>query len=426
MHNLVRFNRLVLFNHLVLALLAFAAVACLAPPALAQAPNVIISEFRYRGPNGVLDEFVEIFNNSETPVTVADSTQITGGGWALVTGDSPGVAKFVVPAGTVIPRRGRYLITNPIGYSLFAYPAGNGTTATGDGNYLADIPDNVGLALFSTADPAGFTLANRLDAAGTSAEPNALFREGAGLPPIFESDIEYTFARHVWTPCPNSPNNCGDTRPADLPGNVPQDTGDNAADFFFMSTDGSEIGAGQRLGAPSPQNLSGPTPTFHVVSRFVDATVPNSAAPNRVRDTTPDPLNNSSLGTLIIRRRFVNVSGAPVTRLRFQFVDLTTFPAAPGTSDLRVRSSTGSFITSNDPATCSPAAAPCTVFAQGGTLEEPPLQPAGGGWHSTVSASSVTLAQPLAPGQSINFEFLFGVEQGGFFRAFVLIETLPQ
>ncbi len=90
-----------------------------------------------------------------------------------------------------------------------------------------------------------------------------------------------------------------------------------------------------------------------------------------------------------------------------------------------MRTSAGSVVSSNDAATCAPAAPPCSVVVQGGTLEEPPLQPAGGGWHSTVSAGNVTLAQPLAPGQSINFEFLFGVEQLGFFRAFVIIETLP-
>ncbi len=417
MHSLIR------FNHLVVSLLIVAAAACFAPPAFAQAPNVIISEFRYRGPNGVLDEFVEIFNNSESPVTVADSTQATAGGWALVTGDNPGTAKFVIPAGTTIPRRGRYLITNPIGYSLFAYPAGNATTAIGDGNSLDDIPDNVGLALFSTANPFGFTLANRLDAVGTTAEPNPLFREGAGLPPIFEADLEYTYARHVPTPCVNSPNNCGSTG-GPSPGSFPQDTNDNVADFFFMDTLGSEIGAGQRLGAPSPQNLSSPLPSPNVVARLIDSTVGSSSPPNMVSSRVPDEANNSSIGTLTLRRRFVNVSNQPVTRLRFKVVDITTFPAALGTADLRVRSSTGTLVTTNDPATCSPAPAPCTVLAQGGTLEEPPFQPAGGGWHSTVSASNITLAQPLPPGGSIPFEFLLGVEQGGGFRFFVMIEIL--
>ena len=414
---------LVRLNRLVFSLLLAAAAASFAPPAFAQAPSIIISEFRYRGPSGALDEFVEIYNNTEAAVTVSDSAQLRGGGWALVTGDDPTAAKFVIPAGTVIPRRGRFLITNPIGYSLFAYPAGNGTTATGDGNYLEDIPDNVGLALFSTGNPANFNLDRRLDAVGTSDEPNALFREGAGLPPIFAADLEYTFARHVPTPCVNSPNNCGDTG-GGSPGAFPQDTNDNLADFFFLDTNGSEIGAGQRLGAPSPQNLSSPPPSPNVVARLIDSTVGSSSPQNMVSNRTPDPANNSSIGTLTLRRRFVNVSNQPVTRLRFQVVDITTFPVSATTADLRVRSSTGTLVTTNDAATCSPAPAPCSVFAQGGTLEEPPLQPAGGGWHSTISAGNITLAQPLPPGGSINFEFLLGVEQGGVFRFFVMVEIL--
>jgi len=413
MHNLGR------SNHLVLSLLLFAAVACFAPPAFAQAPPVVISEFRYRGPNGTADEFVELYNNSDAAVTVS------AGGWALVTGDSPTVAKFVVPGGTVIPARGHYLITNVIGYSLFAYPAGNGTTATGDGTYLSDIPDNVGLALFNTSNPLAFTLANRLDAAGTSAEPNALFREGAGLPPVFESDIEYTFARHVPTPCPQTPNNCGASGGRGAPGIFPQDTNDNAADFFFMSTDGSEIGAGQRLGAPSPQNLS--SPVFRNLGQaLADSTVAASLPPNRVRDTTPDPANNSSLGTLTIRRRITNNTGAPITRLRFIVVDITTFPSdVVSTADLRVRTSLGSVYPSNDASVCAPLTPPCSAVAQGVTLEEPPFQPFGGGYHSTLSLNNITLAQPLAPGQSVNVEFLLGVENSGYFRFWVNFEVLP-
>jgi len=412
MHSLVR------LHHLALALLFITVAASYAPPAFAQG-TVLISEFRYRGPNGPADEFVEIYNNTDSAVTVS------AGGWALVTGDSPTVAKFVIPGGTVIPARGRFLITNAVGYSLFAYPAGNGTTATGDGTYLTDIPDNVGLALFNTSNPLGFTLANRLDAVGTSAEANTLFREGAGLPPVFESDIEYTFARHVPTPCPQTPNNCGATGGRGAPGPHPQDTNDNVVDFFFMDTLASDIGAGQRLGAPSPQNLS--SPRFrNLPAALVDGTAGAANPPNRVRDFTSDPGNNSTFGTLTIRRRITNNTGAPITRLRFFVTDITTFPTdVTNTADLRVRTSLGSAFTSNDGGVCAPAPAPCTVLAQGTTLEEPPFQPAGGGWHSTLSANNITLAQPLAPGASINIEFLLGLEATGYFRFWVDIETLP-
>ena len=67
--------------------------------------------------------------------------------------------------GTVIPGGGHYLGVNSGGYSLATYPAGNGTTVMGDAIYTTDIPDNSGIALFNTANPA--ELAIRLVEAGT-------------------------------------------------------------------------------------------------------------------------------------------------------------------------------------------------------------------------------------------------------------------
>jgi hypothetical protein len=63
---------------------------------------LIISEFRFRGPNGANDEFVEIYNNTDTDHTVAATDGSSG--YALVAAD--GNARFVIPNGTVIPPRG--------------------------------------------------------------------------------------------------------------------------------------------------------------------------------------------------------------------------------------------------------------------------------------------------------------------------------
>src|SRR5262245_3553340 len=46
------------------------------------APNLIISEFRVRGPNGANDEFVEIYNKEATAHTV--SSVDASSGYALV------------------------------------------------------------------------------------------------------------------------------------------------------------------------------------------------------------------------------------------------------------------------------------------------------------------------------------------------------
>src|SRR4026208_522083 len=104
--------------------------------------QLVISEFRLRGPNGANDEFIELYNNSGADHTVA------GGGTGYAVAASNAVARCVVPNGTVILNRGHYLCVNSVGYSLASYPAGNGTTATGDATYTTDIPDNAGIALF--------------------------------------------------------------------------------------------------------------------------------------------------------------------------------------------------------------------------------------------------------------------------------------
>src|SRR5688500_16305260 len=62
-------------------------------PAQAAVPTdgqVLISEFRLRGPNGVNDEFVEIYNNTVSNLTVA--TLDGSAGWALVASD--GLRRF--------------------------------------------------------------------------------------------------------------------------------------------------------------------------------------------------------------------------------------------------------------------------------------------------------------------------------------------
>ncbi|HEX5966558.1 MAG TPA: hypothetical protein VFY51_11530, partial [Pyrinomonadaceae bacterium] len=162
----------------------------------------------------------------------------------------------------------------------------------------------------------------------------------------------------------------------------------------------------------------------------LDPCVSVASAPNRVRDFTSDPANNSTFGTLDIRRRVVNATGAPVTRLRFRIVDQTTFPAPSGFADLRTRTSSLVVVSGvNDSATClasnGVATTPCTVNVQGTTLEQPPPQPNGGAFNGTFSAGTLTLATPLANGASINVRFLLGIQQTGTFKFFFNVEALP-
>ncbi len=384
------------------------------------AGDVLISEFRLRGPAGADDEFIELYNNTDNPIAV--NTTDGSSGWALAASD--GAIRFIIPNGTVIPARGHFLGVNSNAYSLSDYPAGNAngepSTAGGDASYESDIPDNAGIALFRTSETENFSLATRLDAAGSTAEANALYKDGTGYAAITPFNIDYAFVRDT----------CGKggsiTTFGQCPtGGVPQNTNNNAADFYFVDTNGTSAGAGQRLGAPGPENLSSPIQrNADVLVVNLDGTQSSAAAPNRVRDFASDPANNSTFGTLEIRRRVVNATGLPVTRLRFRVVDISTFPAPSGIADLRARTSTDVTVTGiNDADTCL-GATPCDVTVLGTTLEQPPTQPNGGAFNSSLSSDSVALGTPLAPGDSINVRFLLGIQQTGSFKFWVNMELL--
>ncbi|HEX4932019.1 MAG TPA: hypothetical protein VFV33_02495, partial [Gemmatimonadaceae bacterium] len=299
-----------------------------------------------------------------------------------------------------------YLGVNPGGYSLASY-------AAGDRTFTFDLPDNAGLALFSTADPASFDAAHRLDAVGFNTMPGAsagIYREGTGLTPFGGADAEYCYLRR-------------------LPSGTPQDTGDNARDFIVVSTQAETYGEGLQatLGAPGPENSSAPVPrNAEFRSALLDATAPQHAPPNRVRGFESDPANNATFGTLSVRRRVTNMTGASVTRLRFRVTIVSGFPVPDASNaDLRPRSSTDVVVTLHDAAQCAPAAAPCDVTVKGTTLEQPPAQPNGGGLNSSLSAGAVSLNSPLAHGESLNVQFLLGIQRTGRFRFYVNIEALP-
>ena len=400
---------------------AFAMGAAPADAQTATAGQVLISEFRLRGPSGAQDEFIELYNNSGASHTVVAAS---GTGYGVAASD--GTTRCSIPNGTVIPNRGHYLCVNSATYSLGAYPGGNGTTATGDATYTTDIPDNAGIAIFNNNTGGGsYSLANRLDAVGSTSEANTTYKEGTGYPALTPFSIDYSFYR----------DDCGKQGSITTMGactvSTPVDTDNNATNFIFVDTNGTSAGAGQRLGAPGPQNLSSPIQrngTFAVLR--ADATVATTAPPNRVRDFTSDPANNSTFGTISLRRRFVNNTGGNVTRLRLRVVDITTFPAPSGFADLRPRSSASVVVAGiADAATCAatgaPATPPCTVTVQGTILETPPAQPNGSGFNGSVSAGTITLGTPLANGASINLQLLNGIQQTGNFKVYLNIEALP-
>ncbi|MGZ5482374.1 MAG: beta strand repeat-containing protein [Pyrinomonadaceae bacterium] len=388
----------------------------------ASAGQLLISEFRLSGPGAnaterANNEFIELYNNTDQDVFV--TTTDGSAGWAVAT--SNGVEVFHIPNGITIPARGHFLGTNTNGYSLKDY---GGTDASlGNATWTTDVPDNSALAVFRTNNPANFSVpGNRLDSVGPNTETNTLYREGTGYAPLAPADLaqnlEHTFFRQI----------CVFQAGCPTPGR-PRDTQDNAADFIFANTIGAATSAGQRLGSPGPENLTSPIKRDPAVNLlFLDATVSDGSVPNRARNSTSDSANASLFGTMTIRRRVVNQTGGTVTRLRFRVIDMTTHPS--GTfADLRLRSSSNEVISSiNDANTCASTGTPttpsCTVNVTGLTLEQPPNVPAanGGGLNTTVT---LPLPGGLPNGQSINVNFLLGVQKTGQFRFYLVIEALP-
>ena len=397
---------------------------------VAPASQILISELRTSGPAGAGDDFVEIYNNSDQPHVVNDGSGINdaahGYGLFKMGADcsSNPVLIGVIPNNTTIPARGHYLFVGSA-YSLANY--GGSGAAAGDQVMSEDIENDRNVAIFKTASLIQLSGLTRWDAAGFGANTGGtcdLLREGTTLPAMAGSTLEYSFFR----------DECGKKgNPATFglcpTGGFHADTDVNANDFVFADTSGTVTPAGQRLGAPGPQNLGSPRLNLSVPTLALDATKGLPADPNRVRDTTPQ-LPNAMFGTLSVRRRFVNSTGAPITRLRFRLVDFSSFAGPGAIADLRALSSLQITVNGiNDSATCAatgtPTTAPCSVPVFGTTVEQPPTQTLGGALNSTMSAGTITLPQPLAPGASINLQFLLGVQQTGAFKFFFNIEALP-
>jgi hypothetical protein len=286
------------------------------------------------------------------------------------------------------------LVAGP-GYGLATY-------AVSDLSYPSEIPENTGLALFNTAIPANFTTANRFDAVGFT-NSDSLYREGSGLALLGANVGDYSFFRRLET-------------------GISLDTGNNATDFNFVATNGGVYGALTAiLGAPGPENRFSPiqrNATLPVT--VIDPAVGPGVAPNRVRDTAAvGP--NAAFGTLTIRRKITNNTGANITKLRFRITDITTLNTpgyVPGGSqaDMRVLNSGDLTVTITGGQ---------SVLVRGTTVDAPPNQPSGGGLNSSVNVGVISLSQPLAPGQSVNVQFVLGVQQTGSFRFFFSVEALP-
>ena len=135
------------------------------------AAGLVISEFRFRGPGGGNDEFVEIYNPTSSPILMT--------GYRLSGSNGSGVnsTRATVSAAQAIP---------PFGHFLFANSGAYSGAAPADQLYGTGITDDGGVAL---VDPSGLIV----DAVGTSA--GSVFKEGTPLASLGTANLDRSYER---------------------------------------------------------------------------------------------------------------------------------------------------------------------------------------------------------------------------------------
>jgi hypothetical protein len=164
---------------------------------IGRANGVVISEFRFRGPNGGNDEFVELYNGTSAPIDI--------GGWKLKGSNNAGTitTRATVANGVSIPAHGHFLFANNNA------AGGYSGSVTANQPYTTGITDDGGIAITTAAEVV-------IDQVGSSA--GSAFKEGSPLTSLGSSNLDRSYER----------------KPGGADGSA-QDTGSNAADFAIRT-----------------------------------------------------------------------------------------------------------------------------------------------------------------------------------------------
>lgn len=362
--------------------------------------DLVIREFRWRGPAGQEDEYVEVFNKTAGPLTIVAADGSSGYAIAAErTAPSALPAVLVaIPNGTRLERGQSFLAVNATvttGYSLKDY--GGVGKAVHDAAWTVDVFDNSGVGVFrSTSLLDGST---RIDAVGFSTSA-ADYKEGGGLSPAAGITVggEWAFVRQ-----------------APYPAGVVRDSGNNSLDFVFQSTNAGVYGGVQSaLGSPGPQNVASPR-NVPMPSGLADPSVAPTLAPNKTQ----------SGNYHYFRRKVTNNTGVAIGKIRLRISAITTLFGVgynPGVqADWRGISTTDASIT---------VVGPGTVTARGVTLEAPTVgysaSGKGAGYNASfiVDLSDLGLAG-LPDGESIYVNLGFRNVKGGSYYFILVPEFLP-
>ncbi|HSS81060.1 MAG TPA: lamin tail domain-containing protein [Gaiellaceae bacterium] len=210
-----------------------------AAPALTSSNGVVISEFRFRGPAGGNDEFVELMNAGSGPVDI--------GAWALQgCSSTTGAAstRATVPAGVTLQAGEHYLFTNNNATGPYS------GSVPGDRTYATGFSDGTGARIVDSGGTAVDGVSGTLTTASDC-------REGAGISGMPTTNGDQSYERKS-----------GGT----------QDTNDNASDFV-----------GPKAGDPQNHAAADAAPSLTARSPGIDATGVAVAA--NVSVTWSEPVN---------------------------------------------------------------------------------------------------------------------------------------
>ena len=184
----------------------------------APAPQVVLSEFRSRGTNGAGDEFVELYNPTSVPTEI--------GGFVLRASTAAGATSnlYTIPAGTQIAAYGFYLLAG----------ASYAGAYTADATWSGSLDDTGGVALFS-----GATV---LDQAGMSV--GSAYKEGTPLATFPAGATTQSYQRK------------------NLINEAPQDTGNNASDFEYVTQAYPQSSLAQRPTKPGGIPVATSSPAY--------------------------------------------------------------------------------------------------------------------------------------------------------------------
>jgi uncharacterized repeat protein (TIGR01451 family) len=183
--------------------------ATLTVASVANPGDVVISEFRTRGPNGANDEFIELYNRTTAPIDIS--------GYKIFRSNNAGATNLTatITSGVILGPGCHYLLTNSNSGGPYS-----GSVA-GDQTYGTGITADGGIAL---TIPGGTATTGIIDQVGLSA--GSAYKEGTPLAP-FAGDAEQSYER----------------KPGGAFGNG-TDTDNNASDFLLNAA------------SSNPQNLS--------------------------------------------------------------------------------------------------------------------------------------------------------------------------